>query len=1035
MILFYDEVQHRKFRVFISSTFSDMQKERDILVNSIFPRLRKEFSSYILDIIEVDLRWGISQNDADDGRILEICIGEVLRCNPYFVCILGDRYGSYADKDEIAALPIAYREALGDNINDDISITEMETIIGALGIEPNKYAYFLRRESERHDEKLEEFVHRIKEKYPVVSYDSELAFEELVFTKLKEYIIDILPTKVENPLNDPDYYSHLCFLKENVSKYVSNNLFIGKLESTLQRKHFLYIRGDKGSGKSACICWMIKRCGIDKDNDVFFHFSTAGNQSTRVENIFKRLRMFLEYKTGYTCVSEDNYSAVISILENNNIEKPIYCYFDAVEQYDDPTVIYKFFSFTKMNPKIYIICSGVDQYARIQSDCVINIIPLSADQIREITVTSLNRFGKHIEEEKVSLMVVKPQCNNPLFLQALITQIRMFGIYENLDSYFENLIDAESFYDMVNIIIKRIVDYFAIRFLDTEIIYKALALLVYSNKGISESELQDMAGFVPLMRSVFLISIELFLIEDDGILRFSHDLINKNIIKILENKETDYEKYARECMIEYYSENERNWRSYMQLPYNLHLLGRYEELLNELKDVTCFLYLLENDEYSLIGYLSVLKEYQFEIYEAIKDSIRENNIVNILHVFCEAGFHKTVKKIIENGIVQYDDDVQIALMDIYSWSQYEFASNHYLDAIEAYQKLLELYRNKRPDDEIGCATRSAKLAGVYKSAGKLELAFEMYRNSVEILDAYDVQSGEAVWAYDVYGSSCYGSGNLYQAIDVFERATDICKYLYGEVSHEQAWNYCYAWGTYYFLGEINKAVEVAKEAYEIYDYLYKGHGASYAWAAEIAGIASMLEKDFDKAEELTRISIIENDDCIEEELRPHKYSITAYCNLATLYFLEKRFDDANNTIIFAINQAKEKHGLEHVYTANILLNAGVILNEPEYISEAINIYEINGNTTPDHYFAKLCLSVVLGNNSELAKAKEVLEALREEYFNEYRETELITYLIYDASMKILGIIDDEIEQMYRYKDFAVFLSHNNSSNVLLIPKI
>lgn len=50
--------QSRNIRVFISSTFKDMQEERNHLVNNIFPLLRQEAHKRGCTITEVDLRWG-----------------------------------------------------------------------------------------------------------------------------------------------------------------------------------------------------------------------------------------------------------------------------------------------------------------------------------------------------------------------------------------------------------------------------------------------------------------------------------------------------------------------------------------------------------------------------------------------------------------------------------------------------------------------------------------------------------------------------------------------------------------------------------------------------------------------------------------------------------------------------------------------------------------------------------------------------------------------------------------------------------------
>src|ERR1039458_5799580 len=87
----------RQIRVFISSTFRDMQTERDHLVKFIFPQLRKLCESRGVTWSSVDLRWGITQEESAEDRILPICLEEIKRCRPYFIGLLGQRYGWIPD--------------------------------------------------------------------------------------------------------------------------------------------------------------------------------------------------------------------------------------------------------------------------------------------------------------------------------------------------------------------------------------------------------------------------------------------------------------------------------------------------------------------------------------------------------------------------------------------------------------------------------------------------------------------------------------------------------------------------------------------------------------------------------------------------------------------------------------------------------------------------------------------------------------------------------------------------------------------------
>lgn len=85
-------------KIFVSSTFSDMQSEQDMIRKKVLPRLRHFSRKMGQDVSIVDLRWGISGEDMDSdkvmSKILSVCAEEIDSCQPYFVLLLGDRYGT-----------------------------------------------------------------------------------------------------------------------------------------------------------------------------------------------------------------------------------------------------------------------------------------------------------------------------------------------------------------------------------------------------------------------------------------------------------------------------------------------------------------------------------------------------------------------------------------------------------------------------------------------------------------------------------------------------------------------------------------------------------------------------------------------------------------------------------------------------------------------------------------------------------------------------------------------------------------------------
>jgi hypothetical protein len=70
-----NQARQREIRVFISSTFHDMQEEREELVKQIFPQLRHLCESRGVTWGEVDLRLGGPDEAKAEGKVLPLVPG------------------------------------------------------------------------------------------------------------------------------------------------------------------------------------------------------------------------------------------------------------------------------------------------------------------------------------------------------------------------------------------------------------------------------------------------------------------------------------------------------------------------------------------------------------------------------------------------------------------------------------------------------------------------------------------------------------------------------------------------------------------------------------------------------------------------------------------------------------------------------------------------------------------------------------------------------------------------------------------------
>ena len=124
----------RTFSIFISSTFADMQAERDYLKTYVFPKVEEELQQRRIKLQIVDLRWGvdttsIAQEDEREATVLKVCLDEIKRCRPFFIGLLGDRYGWIPPQQRIE------QAMTGEKLNFDAknrSVTELEIEYGVL---------------------------------------------------------------------------------------------------------------------------------------------------------------------------------------------------------------------------------------------------------------------------------------------------------------------------------------------------------------------------------------------------------------------------------------------------------------------------------------------------------------------------------------------------------------------------------------------------------------------------------------------------------------------------------------------------------------------------------------------------------------------------------------------------------------------------------------------------------------------------------------------------------------------------------------
>jgi hypothetical protein len=133
--------------IFISSTFRDMQSERDTLRDYVLPRVNEYAAKYGRAVEIIDLRWGVDTaavSEAEqNNKVLRTCLDEIERSRPFFIGLVGDRYGWTPPRSDMESALQSARFNIEDT---DMSVTALEIEYGVLRSETPPTCLFYFRE-------------------------------------------------------------------------------------------------------------------------------------------------------------------------------------------------------------------------------------------------------------------------------------------------------------------------------------------------------------------------------------------------------------------------------------------------------------------------------------------------------------------------------------------------------------------------------------------------------------------------------------------------------------------------------------------------------------------------------------------------------------------------------------------------------------------------------------------------------------------------------------------------------------------------
>ena len=312
--------------IFISSTFLDMQVERDVLAKKVLPLVKEYALKYHVNIEFVDLRFGIdigNQNLLD--KVINTCSDEIVRCKPLFIGFLGNRFGTEIEGSKESITSFEIHKAILEKCE---SLFYFRTITNQEALKGNKEKYIYR------DEKVQSLKEEIIDIYPnsyreyTSFYDEEK--EELILSEefigmLVEDINELIKKMYDRePLNTlSPHLDYLSFLyKDYIDIDEGAEYFLSKL--FLFKEKILLILGRDGSGKSSLVSNLVKE--YEKEALIFPFFTNVDDNHSLMNLINSYIEMIkIRFKEPYEYI--------------NNLEEAIKLFYQSISQIKEKCLI------------------------------------------------------------------------------------------------------------------------------------------------------------------------------------------------------------------------------------------------------------------------------------------------------------------------------------------------------------------------------------------------------------------------------------------------------------------------------------------------------------------------------------------------------------------------------------------------------------------------------------------------------------------------------------------------------------------------
>lgn len=862
--------QQRKseLRLFVSSTFRDLQEEREYLIKKVFPEIRSICRLRGVTFTEVDLRWGLTEEQQRLGRIIRTCLEEIDRCRPYFIGIIGRRYGWMPEYHEVIMDPeiqdrYPWIEALS---LEGASLLEMEFTHGVLNGDGQKASFYHRIEANTvidEPERLQQLIGKVRDSgNSIKDFRTPEELGESVRAELLRIIDESWPLAEVPSALGLERLTHEAFAHSRRRAYIANPEYLQGFNQWLESNTTpLVIAAPSGMGKSALLTWLVGEYKRKTPKAfVIEHYVGASDDSTDHVGFIRRIIGEVQERYGL----ESDIPTSIDELERSFPE--ILGRIGNVSGFEDDTLFIALDAVDQLLPhsrsfgwlpkdfpdniKLLISCRMGETLEELQKRGWQQLeMRLLKEREREAIVARyLGEYHKELPSAILQRIGKDDKAASPLFLRTLSEELRLYGKHESLADVVERYVGASDLDEFFIHLLERMeVDY------GYDIVRSVTTAIASSRSGLTESHLLGASDISRADLSLLLHALDYHILRTNGRLNFFHQYLRRAVAAKYLSSDNAQRRSHRALAIYFrqlYEEthslhiDESDNSLIREMLYQYATSGDTDNLRSALLEPNIFQLLFDGEtEYEFLHYWKSIAE--IDIAGAYERDVKNSDpkvMLQLARLYKSVGAWELSEKKLSDVVASANAISPIRLKALWMLGDVQMLRGNPGQALATFEAKRKLANELQ--DEHAIAESLGGIGAILLERGDYEEALKSFEEVLRLSKSHSNRRG-IVRALVKIGQIRFHTGQYQDAMANYQSALEIIGMLGDQ--RERAFVLGQIGLVHWNTGEFSKAMDCFREEMGTAENIGDSHG--YAMAAGKIGLVELDKGDFETSEE------------------------------------------------------------------------------------------------------------------------------------------------------------------------------------------